>query len=238
MRINWNAIQLVLLSVAIAALYSFANHRSTEKKVNGIAITFVGNSTLYLTEEAVHKLLTQKYGSLQNTPRETVVLDAIERAIVSNTMVKKAQVYCTVDGVLIAKIVQRKPLGRVGGAAPFYLDDAGKRMPLSPYHSARVPLISGKITEQTLADAYTLLNHIHTDDFLKKNVIGIHAEAGKYQLKLRSENFVVHLGSVNHFNKKLKNFSAFYAKAAKDYSLHNYTRVNLEFDHQVVCTKL
>ncbi len=238
MNSSWNHIKLGLLCAIVVGLYSFANHRSAQRQVNDITITFVGDPNVYLTEEAVNKLLIQKCGSLKNSTREVVVLEAIEQAILSNALVKNAQVYFTVDGELAAKIVQRKPIGRVGGTASFYLDDVGKRMPLSPYHSARVPLISGEITEKNLADLHTLLNRINTDDFLKKNIIGIHAEAGKYQLKLRLENFVVHIGSVDHLDMKFKNFSAFYAKAIKDNSLNHYISVNLEFDNQVVCTKI
>jgi len=119
------------------------------------------------------------------------------------------------------------------------LDDKGERMPLSKHHSARVPIITGKITGKSLEDAYVILDYINKDDFLRKNVIGIHIEdEGKYQLKFRMENFVVNLGGVDNLNKKFSNFMAFYAKAAKDNSLEEYTAVSLEFNNQVVCTKI
>ncbi|MEM9648993.1 MAG: hypothetical protein AAF969_10965, partial [Bacteroidota bacterium] len=163
----------------------------------------------------------------------------IETIISSNEMVKNAQVYLSIEGELISKIVQRKPIGRVEGVSKFYLDDLGERMPLSQHHSARVPIITGEITGKTLEDAYVILNYINEDDFLRKNVIGIHIEAeGKYQLKFRLENFVVNLGGVDNLNEKFKNFMAFYAKAAKDKSLEKYAVVSLEFNNQVVCTKI
>jgi cell division protein FtsQ len=154
-------------------------------------------------------------------------------------MVKSAQVYFTVNGDLITEIVQRRPIGRVEGATKFYLDDQGRRMPLSKNHSARVPIITGKITGKSLEDAYVILEYINNDDFLWMNVIGIHIEdEGKYQLKFRMENFVVNLGGVENLNEKFKNFMAFYAKAAKDKTLEKYAVVSLEFDNQVVCTKI
>ncbi|WP_318344149.1 cell division protein FtsQ/DivIB [Flagellimonas baculiformis] len=166
-------------------------------------------------------------------------MNTIEEVILSNDMVKNAQVYLTVNGELISKIVQRKPIGRVEGVSKFYLDDLGERMPLSKEHSARVPIITGKITGRTLEDAYVILNYINEDDFLRKNVIGIHIEEeGSYQLKFRMENFVVNLGGVDNLNTKFKNFMAFYAKAAKDNSLEDYAIVSLEFNNQVVCTKI
>ncbi|MBO0331574.1 cell division protein FtsQ/DivIB [[Muricauda] lutisoli] len=239
MRINWDYIKLAFLSVTVVALYGFADQRNQKKKVNDVTVRFVGEDNLYLTEDAVNKLLIQKYGPLENTLKEQLVLNTIEEIILSNDMVKNAQVYLTVNGELVSKIVQRKPIGRIEGVSKFYLDDQGERMPLSKHHSARVPIITGKITGKTLEDAYVILDYINHDDFLRKNVIGIHIEdEGKYQLKFRMENFVVNLGGVDNLNKKFKNFMAFYAKAAKDKSLEDYVTVSLEFNNQVVCTKI
>jgi len=239
MRVNWNYIKLAFLSVAVIALYGFADQRSKKRKVADVSVKFVGDNNLYLTEDAVNKLLIQNYGPVKNRAKEQLVLNTIEEVILSNDMVKNAQVYLTVNGELISKIVQRKPIGRVEGVSKFYLDDLGERMPLSKQHSARVPIITGKITGRTLEDAYVILNYINEDDFLRKNVIGIHIEEeGNYQLKFRMENFVVNLGGVDNLNTKFKNFMAFYAKAAKDNSLEDYAIVSLEFNNQVVCTKI
>lgn len=239
MRVNWNYIKLAFLSVAVIALYGFADQRSKKRKVADVSVKFVGDNNLYLTEDAVNKLLIQNYGPVKNRAKEQLVLNTIEEVILSNDMVKNAQVYLTVNGELISKIVQRKPIGRVEGVSKFYLDDLGERMPLSKQHSARVPIITGKITGKTLEDAYVILNYINEDDFLRKNVIGIHIEEeGNYQLKFRMENFVVNLGGVDNLNTKFKNFMAFYAKAAKDNSLEDYAIVSLEFNNQVVCTKI
>ena len=239
MRVNWDYIKLFCLSVAVVGLYGFADHRSKQKKVEGVTIKFVGDNNLYITEDAVNKLLIQNYGPLKNRDKEQLVLNTIEEVIQSNAMVKNAQVYLTVNGELISKIVQRKPIGRVEGISKFYLDDLGERMPLSKYHSARVPIITGEVTGKTLEDAYVILNYINNDDFLRKNVIGIHiVKEGKYQLRFRMENFVVNLGGVENLNEKFKNFMAFYAKASKDLSLADYAIVSLEFNNQVVCTKI
>lgn len=239
MQVNWNYIKLAFLSVSVVALYGFADARSKKRTVSDISIKFLGDNNLYLTEDAVNKLLIQNYGPVKNRPKEQLVLNTIEEVILSDDMVKNAQVYLTVNGELISKIVQRKPIGRVEGISKFYLDDLGKRMPLSKHHSARVPIITGEITGKTLEDAYVILNYINEDDFLRKNVIGIHIESeGKYQLRFRMENFVVNLGGVDNLNEKFKNFMAFYAKATKDNSLENYAIVSLEFSNQVVCTKI
>ncbi len=234
-----NLLKLVGLFICITGLYSFSNYRSSLRTVSGMNIKFVGKDNLYLTEGAVNKLLIQKYGPLTNLPKEKVVLNTIESVIETNDMVKNAQVYLTINGELTSRIAQRQPIGRVEGISKFYLDEEGKRMPLSSNHSARVPIITGKITGKSLEDAYVILDFINKDDFLRKNIIGIHVEdEGKYQLRFRVDNFVVNLGDVSDLENKFNNFKAFYAKATKDHTLGEYQMVSLEYNNQVVCTKI
>ena len=239
MKVNWNSIKVIALLLVVTGLYAFSANRSKQRKIEGLNIEFVGDQNLYVTHAMVNKLLIQNYGSLSNVPKEKLVLNTIEKVIETNEMVKNAQVYLTVNGELTSKIVQRQPIGRVEGISKFYVDEDGKRMPLSKNYSARVPIITGKITGKSLEDAYVILKYINGDDFLRKNVIGIHIEdEDKYQLKFRVENFTVNLGNVENLESKFNNFKAFYTKATKDKTLGNYTMVSLEFDNQVVCTKI
>jgi len=239
MRINWNFIKLSALVLVIMGLYAFSNGRNNAKHVTGMKVEFIGDQNLYLTEGTVNKLLIQKYGSLKNVPKENIVLNTVEKAIEANEMVKSAQVYLTIDGELTSKIVQRKPIGRIEGETKFYLDDEGKRMPLSNNHSARVPIITGNISGKSLEDVYVILEHINRDDFFRESVIGIHIQGEEeYQLRLRLNNFVVNIGGIEGLESKFSNFKAFYAKANKDKTLEDYAEVSLEFNNQVVCTKI
>ncbi|SFR89319.1 cell division protein FtsQ/DivIB [Maribacter stanieri] len=239
MQVNWNFIKLSALVLVIMGLYAFSNERNSAKHVAGMKVEFVGDQNLYLTEGTVNKLLIQNYGSLENVPKENIVLNTVEKALEANEMVKSAEVYLTIDGELTSKIVQRKPIGRIEGENKFYLDDEGKRMPFSNNHSARVPIITGTISGKSLEDVYVILEHVNKDDFFRESVIGIHIKGeSEYQLRLRLNNFVVNIGGIEDLEAKFSNFKAFYAKANKDQTLEDYAEVSLEFNNQVVCTKI
>lgn len=239
MKINRNYIKIAALFLVVVGLYAFSNIRSGHKKIENIKIEFVGDENLYISQEMVNKLLILSYGDLTNRPKENIVLNTLEKAIEANDMVRNAQVYFTVDGTLMVRISQRKPIGRVEGVTSFYVDEDGSRMPFSKLHSARVPLITGKITENSLREVHKVITYANSDEFLKKNIIGVHVtEEGKYQLRFRMDNFVVALGNVGDLEKKFANFRAFYVKADKDNTLGDYSRVSLEFNNQVVCTKI
>jgi len=73
---------------------------------------------------------------------------------------------------------------------------------------------------------------------LKKNVVEIHQNENKtIYLKLRQCSFKVQMGNINHLEKKINNLKAFYKQSLKEKTLNNYSKVNLQFDNQVVCTK-
>ncbi len=239
MKRNWNIFKMILLMIAIAGLYAFSNYRNDRKKIIGLDVHFTDGDNLYLTTAMVNKLLIQNFQGFANMPKENLVLNAIEKTIEGNEMVKNADVYLTIDGKLTTKIAQRIPIGRVEGSTIFYLDDQAKRMPLSRNHSARVPIITGSITGESLQEVYLILMHINGDQFLKKNVIGIHVvNPNKYQLKFRTEDFVVSLGRAEELEKKFNKLKAFYVKGTEDKSLDTYSAINLEYNNQVVCTKI
>ena len=44
------------------------------------------------------------------------------------------------------------------------------------------------------------------------------------------------IGEYNNIRKKIKNFKAFYQAAIENESLDKYSKINLQFENQVVCT--
>ncbi|MFI1770487.1 cell division protein FtsQ/DivIB [Thalassobellus citreus] len=209
------------------------------RKVANPNVKFIGEDNLFITNETVSKLLIQNYGTVKNVSKETLDLNKLENALKSNPMIKTAEVYVAVNGLLNAKIEQKTPVARVSTNASYYIDDEGSYMPLSNNYSARVPLVTGYIEKNNLENVYTVAIKIKTDDFLKKNVIEIHQDINnKISLKLRQCRFLVQLGDVNFLDKKINNLKAFYQKKQKEKALNNYSKVNLQFGNQVICTKI
>jgi len=111
-------------------------------------------------------------------------------------------------------------------------------MPLSTNYTARVPLITGAVYKNDLANVYTIASKVQQDDFLKKHVVEIHQNEDKsIDLKFRLHDFTIQLGQLRALDKKINNLKAFYQKAMKDQTLNRYSKVNLKFDSQVICTK-
>ncbi|WP_317130663.1 cell division protein FtsQ/DivIB [Algibacter pacificus] len=223
----------------VVFLFAFASDRNNARLVSSPAITFVGENNLFITNETVSKLLIQNYGGAKNVTKETLDLNKLEHTLKSNPMIKRAEVYVTVNGTLNAEIEQKTPLARVNTDVSYYIDDEGLSMPLSSNYSARVPLVTGFVDKNDLKNIFKIATKIKEDPFLKTNVIEIHQnETKELFLKMRQCKFLVQLGDLKLLNKKINNLKAFYQKSIKEKTLDNYSKVNLQFDNQVVCTKI
>ena len=219
-------------------LFAFSSIRNSSRRVSALEIKFLGDENLFITHETVSKLLIQNQQSVTNKPKEIIDLNGLENALTANPLIKEAQVFIDVEGKITAEIKQRKPIARVSTNASYYIDDTGSYMPLSTNYTARVPLITGTVFKNDLANVYTIASKIQQDDFLKKHVVEIHQNDNKtIDLKFRLNSFTIQLGSLKALDKKINNLKAFYQKAMKDNTLESYSVVNLKFDNQVICTK-
>lgn len=237
MKINWNTIRFLLLATLVVFLFSFTKQRNQLRKLSKIEVEFLDEGSSFITLNTVNKLLIQNNDTVSSIDKETLVLDKMEGRLLDHPMIKNAEVFLTIDGVLGAKIIQRKPLVRVTGSVDYYLDEEGKTMPLSSVHSARVPLMTGT-SSSDFAEVIELLKKINEDNFMKKIVVGLHLERdGTINMRLRKNNFEVTFGKPENIENKFRKLKAFYKKTKQDSTLFKYNLVNLQYKNQVVATK-
>lgn len=238
MRVNWNYIKFIFLLGLVVFLFAFSAEKNSSRPVSSIMVRFTGSENLFITEEAVNKLLIQNEQGITTKPKETLDLNGLETALKSNPMIRTAEVYLTVNGEVIANVEQRQPIARVNTNAAYYIDEDGQFMPLSDNHSARVPLVTGQVFKNDLKDVYEVAKKIRSDEFLRTHVVEIIQHEDKTMTLLtRKIDLRIELGRIDRLDAKVKNFKAFYQKARKDGLLETFKAVNLQFDNQVVCTK-
>ena len=227
---------IVLVSV-LMFLFAFANERNTKRVVATVKVDFIDEQDIYIDKKTVNKLLIQSQGNVTSVPKEALVLNLAEQILDTHLMIKDADVYRAVNGVINVIVKQRTPIARVHSGTAFYVDDTGVKMPLSVHYTARVPMVYN-VSEKELKEVFPLLQKINTDGFLGQHVTKIHRNTeGDYELGIRAYDFIVNFGKVVQIERKINNFKAFYQKALKDQSLGNYKKVSLQFSNQVVCTK-
>jgi len=237
MKINWGIIKFLVVTGLVVFLFGFSKQRNEQRKIAKINLDFKDENRLFITPNTVNKLLIVNSDSLTSIAKETLDLNKMEKRLLDNPMIKNAEVYTTIDGVLGVKIEQRNPIARVLGAPDFYLDEDGLKMPLSKVYSERVPIITG-ISENQFLKVTNLVKKIEADDFMKEYVVGLKIdENDEVHLKLRKYEFEVLFGKPIEIENKFQKFKAFYKLTKQDSLLESYRLINLKFSNQVVATK-
>ncbi|WP_370003430.1 cell division protein FtsQ/DivIB, partial [Winogradskyella sp.] len=124
-------------------------------------------------------------------------MNELETALNSNAMIKKAEVFISVNGELSAEIEQKRPIARVSTNVSYYIDDEGSYMPLSSNYAARVPLVTGNVKKNNLETVFQFAKVVDEDEFLKKHVVEIRQnDDNTLDFKIRKSDFTVHLGTL------------------------------------------
>lgn len=237
MKSKLKYIKGILLAGLVFFLFSFAEKRNSSRKINSVELSFTDTENLYITEAAVNKLLIVNNVEAQKQGKETLDLNEVEVLLNSHDMIENAEVFMSIDGNLGASITQKKPIARILNATSYYLDRQGRKMPLSDFHSARVPLVYGVTAEQH-QEVFPLLDFIAKDEVLSRQIIGIKRNPGGiYELQVREFDYSISFGEAEHLDRKFNNYKAFFKQAMEDNKLETYKEVNLQFGNQVVCTK-
>ena len=237
MRSKWKNIWLLLMGSIVIVLYVFGNERNKTREVANIEVRFTGDEPPFIAYSAVNKLLIQNEDSLSGLLKEKVVLNEMEGRLEDHAMVRKAEVFLTINGEIGAKIEQRDPVARIVGSPDYYLDADGLKMPLSDVYAARVPLVTG-ISERQHQLILPLVLELADDPLMHQLVTGMKmTEGDEVTLFLRTHSLSVSFGEPNDLDEKIRNFKAFYQKAKRDGTLEQYHKVDLRFGNQVVATK-
>jgi cell division protein FtsQ len=231
----------ILLIILVVFLYGFAAVRNNHKKNDKIEVAFTNGENLFVTHEMVNNMLIQNLKIHKNQSVESLLLKNLEQAVESNPMVQEAEVFYTIEGNLGALVTQRTPILRVvNGLESFYLDEHGKKMPLSGNYSSRVPIISDLYDKEVSADLTQMAIKIKNDPFLQKQIIAIKQDEGvvkQFELFTRVGNQTIEFGTIQNFDEKKKKLKAFYQNALNSNTLEVYDTINLKFKNQIVCSK-
>ncbi|RYG28544.1 MAG: cell division protein FtsQ [Chitinophagaceae bacterium] len=236
---SWTNVRLVVVFAVAIFLFAFSSHRNANRRISKADVVLDNASELFLSPQAVNKLLIEKNSPSGTVAKENLDLNKLEMAVNAHEMVEKSQVFVSVDGTLKAVVKQKTPVVRVfDETGSYYIDYDGHRMPLSKLHTARVPLVTGSLEVKDTAGLHQVFRVLHDDDFLKKNITSIGIKpSGSLEMTNRNFDYVIEFGQAVNIERKFRNYKAFFQKSAKDSTIRKYKKINLRFTQQVVCTK-
>ena len=171
--------------------------------------------------------------------------------------VKEAEVYTTIDGSMHVFVDQRDPIMMIipDNGGDFIIDKDGVVVRNRNLYTPRLHIVTGNVNissvmlngmsvldtsikKTILKDIYYLVNYINNDRFWSAQIDQINVDDNE-QIDLipRVGNQVIHMGTTENTEGKLRNLAAFYDKVLPEVGWNRYSLINLEYKDQIVCKK-
>ena len=120
----------------------------------------------------------------------------------------------------------------------FYIDDKGdiiKGVPTALY----LPIASGNIDrEMARNELLDIALFLQRERFWEEQTEQIFFTAGKEALLVpRIGNHIVEIGKIENLDEKFAKLRKFYEKGLNEIGWNKYSKINIEFKNQVICTK-
>jgi cell division protein FtsQ len=199
----------------------------------------------FVTESDIRALVQSSSMELQGYPISDINIREMEDKLEENAYIKDAEVSTDITGRMEIRIEQRVPLVRImpRGSRGYYLDTEGKKMPVSEHFTPHIMLLSGYISggdaeEEQLEEMYQFCSYVVDHPLWSDQIVQIYRNRkGEYELIPRVGAHQILLGSMEMWEKKLRNLEMLYEQAFPSYGWNNYEFINLKYTNQVICTK-
>ncbi|MCQ2176643.1 MAG: hypothetical protein MJY41_01740 [Bacteroidales bacterium] len=188
----------------------------------------------FVNGDDVKAIILNKYGIYFNSRIDSLRLDEIERQLCSHTAITDCQAWSTDDGNLHVRISQRKPAVRfMDGENGFYADENGYVFPLYQRFTAKTPVISGPLPQDStwIADAAKMalfMTPIWED---KADSIGVDIH-GSLTMRFGTPELFTFGKPEDYVEKfrKVKDYFDIVKSPDKE-----YTTIDLTYNKQLVC---
>ena len=242
---------LVLIPVF---LVSSANSR----RCKGISIDIKDSSEYhFVTRRQLLNLVYGSTGKINGKTVKDVSVSEIESKINGLRELKEAEVYMAIDGTIHVYANQRDPVMRVmpNGGGDFFIDNDGVVVRKRNLYTPRLHIVEGNVNissamlngvsvldtsikNSILKDIYYLVEYINDNSFWSAQIDQIYVDNNdQIDLIPRVGNHVIHLGSTENLEGKLRNLATFYDKVLPEVGWNKYSVINLEYKDQIVCKK-
>jgi len=192
--------------------------------------------------------LQTTHGNLLGTPLQGLDLAALEQTIRTNPTVKDAEVYKSLLGVLHVNASLREAVGRLvsNSGLHLYIDAEGNKFPVSPRHTAYVPLIRGDFDEavadtfacSTIPEALPVINFIQQHPFWREQISEIVIyQDGELELHTEVGDMPIEFGIPVRIEEKFQNLMDFYRQVVPEVGWKKYRSLSVKYRGQVVARK-
>jgi cell division protein FtsQ len=251
-RIGIITLWVVMVSGVIVSL-AFVNKQEDALKCKRVTVSIMPqNELLFIDRDMV-------LGSIHPTASEKAIvgkkimelnIPLIESKLNHNDFIKSSQVFTDMNGVLQINIEQRRPILRLlkADGSSFYIDENGRKMPVSQAFTAHVPIASGNLFEEYKArdtmhslvgrELHKIATYVDKDAFWKAQIEQIFVTAeSEFMLIPKIGDHTIIFGTGEDMEEKFEKLLLFYKEGLSRVGWEKYSTINLKYKNQIVCTK-
>lgn len=216
-----------------------------EAKCTDVELIVCDNPHSYFVDEKGIEAMLRDAGLYPKDEKmSTVDTKKIEELISSNDFVEKVECYKTSSNKLCVKVAQRTPVLYVlpNSGDGYFVDYKGKKISKTSYVS-NIITATGNIDEAFACEQLVgMAKFIESDDFWNNQVEQIFVMKNKYNKHVieiipRVGDQVVYFGDIEDYENKFYRLKKFYMQAVNTVGWNKYSRIDLQYDNQVICKK-
>jgi len=224
----------VILSIGAIVLSSY---RNAARPVQGFVVHMDDQYPQMISKDSVDKMLTLVFKDSTSKRKSEINSKRLELRLAQNNLIKKTEVFLTLDDTLHIKVFPRIPVARVQGETEFYLDSEGSVIPLSPTHDPEVPIITNTPDIDRYQALSSLSIAIANDNFLTSHIVDIKDFGDQVYMNIADHDYRLKIKSVDDMQTKFKKYKAFYAAALDQGIIDDYSEVALDYSDQIICKR-
>ena len=230
----------ILLLSGTAALVGFAQLEEQNIRYKALDVDVQEIDGMFFVDASGVRDAIFKHDSIRGSFCADLKLTEVADWVRTIPAVNEVEVYPGLDRILHIRILQRKPIARLHTGADFadiYIDSEGKPLELSPYFTARVPVIHASNVEHA-QPAVDFIQAIRHDPFWAAFCDQIAVkQGGTFEIISRIGNARIALDNTEELQRKLDKLFTFYHEQIRRGNLNDYKRIDLSFQDQVVAQR-
>ncbi len=241
----WICLGLASLTLLVSGIY-----KKDTSVCKGYEIEILGiNNNFFIGKTEILDILKKVSGEeIKGQAINKMNLLEMENQIKKDVWISKATLYFDKNDVLMVKVEEKNPIARVfsNQGTSFYIDHSLNMLPLSKTHSARLPVFTNfpsalqvlsKSDSALLENIKVMSLYIQNDPFLMAMIDQVDITAShKFELIPKLGDQIILFGDASNIDKKFDKLKLFYKNVISVKGWKKYSKVNLEFENQIVAS--
>jgi cell division protein FtsQ len=195
----------------------------------------------YLTRGDIILLLKQQHLYPVGKNLDHIQPRRIEAALKQHPLIEHVESYKTTKDELAIDIYERMPVLRVMNdqGENFFIDSHNKVMHIKTNCAINVPIVTGHAEKSfVMRDLYNFGVFLQKNKFWNAQIEQINVlPTHEIELIPLVGDQVIFMGKIVNYEQKLSRLKRFYQEALNKVGWNKYSRINLEFGNQIICTK-